>query len=252
MKTARLNTFNYFFICFLFASCATPRTIVRMSPVSEQVKWNFGQAYASDTVAGVYVEAAFDKATKEYAIFDITILNGSNMSYLVEPESFVLDAIVHDSILESHTNAVDPEIMLLSIDKKISQNEADAKNAKVGAAIATGALVATAVVVSVAAGSDIEPRYHHHYRSVDPDLFLAPIILNAATNDIPADYLSSDDQYRDVWANITIRKTTLEPGYQMQGKVFFPRNENPGTYVLKLPVDDGAISIPFKQLNYYP
>ncbi|HQN94679.1 MAG TPA: hypothetical protein PLQ09_11200, partial [Prolixibacteraceae bacterium] len=42
----------------LLASCASPRAVIRMNPVSENVRWSYGQAFAADTVTGIVVEAA--------------------------------------------------------------------------------------------------------------------------------------------------------------------------------------------------
>lgn len=218
-----------------------------MSPVSENVKWNYGQAYASDTVNGIVVEAAFDKSTPEYNIFDMSVVNNSNLDFLVDPATFRFENITIDPSHPIVVKANDPEFMLLNIDKMISKNEADAKNAMVGGAIIAGALVATSVAIAVTDNND------NHHRHLNPDLLVsAPIIIDGANNYEPADYVSSIDRQREMLATSTIRKTTLSPGYKIEGKVFFPKFVSPGYYNLIVPVDEGNVEIQFVQLNFFP
>ena len=235
----------------LLASCATPKAVVRMKPVSENVRWNYGQAYASDTVMGIVAEAAFENSTPDYNVFNVSVINNSNMDYLVDPATFRIENITVDPANPVAIKAIDPETILLNIDKKISQNEADAKNAKVGVAIAAGALIATSVALVVTDNNNHDQ--HHRHREADPNLLVtAPIIIDGANNYDPGDYVSSIDRQRELWANATIRKTTLESGYKIEGKVFFPRFVSPGFYNLIIPVDQENISIQFVQLNFFP
>lgn len=233
----------------VLASCATPKAVIRMNPVSENVRWNYGQAFASDTVLGIVVEAAFDNTTNEYAIFDVSIINNSNMDYLVDPVLFRIEKIISEVEHNTELKAIDPESVLLNIDKQLSQNEADIKNAKVGGAIVAGAILATSVAIAVSDVGDV----HRHHREVDPNLIIAaPILLDDSANYDTKDYVSSIERKREMWASSTIRKTTLQPGYKIEGKVFFPKFVSPGFYNLNIPVDDETISIQFVQLNFFP
>lgn len=227
-------------------SCTAPQAIVRMDPISPNVRWNHGQAFASDTVTGIIVECAFDKATPEYNVFDVSVINASNMAYLLDPINFEVEEIAQKSIGMVHY-AIDPETMLLSIDKMMSKEEADAKNAKVGNGIAMGALAVAAVALAVTDDVDMG------YRASDPDLTFSPsIMINSSNNNVPYDYMTENDEKREMWSMYAARKTTLQPGYSVGGKIFFHRFEKPGTYVLKLIVDDQLIRIPFTQTTYEP
>lgn len=248
MKTQRnlLRNSSIVLLIFLMSACATPQAVIRMSPVSQEVKWNYGQAFAGDTVNGVIVEAAFNRATKEYNIFDVTVINASNMEYLVDPAQFYFDDITFDTTHTNKINAIDPEEMLLTIDKQIAQDEAKSKNAAVGFAVAAGVLSTAAVIT---AATDNDPHSHHH-RTVNNDLLIAAPLVVDAGNDNNQQYLSGKEQMKDMWANYTIRKTTLSPGYKIDGKLYFPRFAQPGFYILKVPVDDKTIEIKFNQLNF--
>lgn len=236
----------------LAVSCVTPQTVIRMNPVSQDVKWNYGQAYISDTVSGIVVEAAFEKATRDYTIFNIAVVNLSNMSYLTDPANFTFEEQTNGSISPRVIRALDPETMLLNIDKEVSQSEADAKNLAVGAAVATGALLATAAVVAISSDND-DNVHHSHYRYADPDLLIAaPLMIEAVDDNYPESYASEADRRYEFWELSTIRKTTLEPGFKIEGKVIFPRFEKPAIYTLKLPVENQCIEIPFAQLNFNP
>jgi len=232
----------------LLASCASPRAVIRMNPVSEDVRWNYGQAFASDTVDGIVVEAAFDQSTPEYNIFDVTVINGSNMSYLVDPAKFTFKETRYDDSPANVYSALDPENMLLSIDQKESKDEADAKNAAIGAVVVAGAVVATAAIA--AANSNDVDMFHHH-RHPDPGfLVAAPLLLDGTDEPIAA--MTENQRRRDMWANGTVRKTTLEPGYRIDGKIYFARFEKSATYVLQLPIDEQFAQIPFNQLTFNP
>lgn len=232
-------------LILIVTSCATPQAVIRMNPTSDDVRWNYGQAFSSDTVNGIIVEAAFYKADKQYNIMDVSVINGSNMDYLVDPSQFFFEDVTTGT--DSQTiKAIDPEYMLLRLDKKIAQDEADSKNAAVGLAVATGVLATAAVVTAVATADDDN---HHHYRSPDPDLIIsAPLVIDA-TDNAPREYASETDRQINMWANSSIRKTTLTPGYKVEGKLYFHRFEKPGKYMLKVPVDNEYIEIPFIQLN---
>ncbi|HKK81509.1 MAG TPA: hypothetical protein VJ909_04630 [Prolixibacteraceae bacterium] len=234
-------------ILAILASCATPLNVIRMNPVSDDVTWNYGQAYASDTVSGVIVEAAFDNATRDYNIFDVCVVNKSDMEYLVDPSVFYFEEITTDTIDEKLIKAIDPEYMLLSMDKEASKIEADSKNAAIGAGIATGALLVASVAVAVA---DDEP--HHHYDSSNDVYITTPLIFDGGDGSDETYEPTGVEQERERWASTTIRKTTLKPGFKIEGKMFFPRFEKSGTYLFKVPVDNIEASIPFMQIIYDP
>jgi hypothetical protein len=185
----------------LFVSCATPQAVIRMNPVSQDVKWIYGQAYISDTVSGIVVEAAFEKATSDYNIFNIAVINLSNMNYLADPANFTFEEVRYDSTAPNNIiRAIDPEIMLLNIEKEVSQSKADAKNLAVGAAVATGALMATAAVVAISSNNDGN-IHHSHYRYVDPDLLIAAPLMIDAVGDAPNSYVLDTDRRREHLAN---------------------------------------------------
>lgn len=254
MKTHFTNSVRAAFaavISILVVSCATPQAVIRMNPLSQDVKWNYGQAYVSDTLNGIVVEAAFEKATHDYTIFNIAVVNLSNMSYLADPAYFTFEEQNNDSVSPTIIRALDPETMLLNIDKEMSQSEADAKNLAVGAAVATGALLATAAVVAVSSDNDDDVHYSNH-RYADPDLLIAAPLMIETVDDNPESYVAETDRRREFWELSTMRKTTLDPGFKIEGKVIFPRFEKAAIYTLKLPVDNKYIEIPFTQLNFYP
>ncbi|MCF8362973.1 MAG: hypothetical protein K9G70_10165 [Prolixibacteraceae bacterium] len=218
-----------------------------MKPVTDDVIWNYGQAYASDTVSGVIVEAAFDNATRDYNIFDVCVVNKSDMDYLVDPSIFYFEEITTDTINKKLIKAIDPEYMLLKMDKEASKSEADSKNAAIGAGVAAGALLVASVAVAVA---DDEP--HHHYRSGNDVFVTTPLIFDGGADYEETYETPGVEQKRELWASSTIRKTTLKPGFKIEGKMFFPRFEKSGAYLFKVPVDNKVASIPFMQIIYDP
>lgn len=74
----------------------------------------------------------------------------------------------------------------------------------------------------------------------------------AKTNSSEASAFYADDlkTLKDSWENSTIRKTTLEPNYNIQGKVFFPAAREACYIKLLLPVDSNFVELNFMQLQF--
>ena len=74
----------------------------------------------------------------------------------------------------------------------------------------------------------------------------------AKANNSEADAFHADDlkTLKDSWENSTVRKTTLEPNYNMQGKVFFPAVREAVYIKLCLPVDTDVVELNYVQLHF--
>lgn len=243
-----IKIFLFVLVAVFASSCAGPQAVIRMSPVSSDVRWNYGQAFAADSLNGIIVESAFDKATKEYNIFDVKVVNNSNLNYLVDPVNFQIIDVKSSPKHPTVFNAIDPEQMLLSFDKQLSEAEHEKRKAAVGSGVAVGVLAAATVALAV---MDVHHSNGHHVRVPAP-IVAAPLAVDLIDNSVPYDYVTAIDNDRQMWEMSTVRKTTLATGYLVEGKLFFPRFVKPGVYVLRLLVDDGFIDIPFSQLTVFP
>lgn len=60
------------------------------------------------------------------------------------------------------------------------------------------------------------------------------------------------DEERRYWADHAIRRNTLEPGYEMTGSVFFPRNNQAKFIRVNFVIEDKTFPFLFWQVLYKP
>lgn len=224
-------------IPFIFQSCSAPKALVKLQPSDEEVKWIYGQEFAKDSVNGIIYEVAFDELIKPNYLFDFDITNRSNLEFEIDPKGFFYLPL-NDSlqpITEQMIFASDPETEILELEKGIAKTEARRKNNFLLSLVAIGIDFTTAAVTV----TNDNPNDDY----VRTDLFNL-VQADNIVNEFKAESLN---ELRDSWANSTIRKTTLEPSYSMQGKVFFPSYEGASYIQMFLPVDDQFVQILFQQ-----
>ena len=242
MKTKAIKLIVILSVIILAQSCSTPKSIVKLEPQTEDIKWLFGQSFAVDSLYGIIYEVAFDRMVNNQYWFDFHIINHSNMPILIDPVDFAYQA--YDSLLNNQTvmpiAAIDPEEEIMGIDKELSQNEAREKSHLGVSLLAAGVDIAT----GIATLSDDNPNNDHLRTHLFNDVQAEAIDNKVETQDL--------NQLREEWASSTIRKTTLDCNYSMQGKVFFNALPN-ATYIkLLLPVDDKQIEMSFRQVHHSP
>ncbi|HBL77925.1 MAG: hypothetical protein A2W90_01540 [Bacteroidetes bacterium GWF2_42_66] len=226
---------------FLFQSCSAPKSLIKVEPTQESTKWLYGQEFAKDSVSGIIYEVGFDRIVEPNYLFDFDITNRSNLEILIDPKDFYYQPL-NDSLqpmVDEYFHASDPEEEILNIEKKLSITEARRKSHIALSLVGLGVDIAAAAITV----SDNNP--HNDY--LRTDLFNAVQIGNMA-NEFEAVDLN---ELHESWSQSTIRKTTLEPGYSMKGKVFFPFFPNAKYLQLVIPIDDQNIEILFQQ-KYIP
>ncbi len=215
------------FCCLLFfQSCFTPKSVLRYAPVEEEVEWNHGLAIVSQAKDGIETRMAFEDYDKRYLIFAVEIVNRGNETVRVTPQTnYLTDSLGHKQAL-----ALDPEQMLLSMDIRDAKQEAAGKNLMV----AGGVLLTAAVITSVTSDDDDKSSFDDN----DTDI----IIYDDNDNrEIP---LTNQPSF---WADETIRKTDLKPGYRLHGVVLFPRVDHLPFVTLNIPIKNHTFSTQFKQ-----
>ena len=228
-------------LILLFASCSTPKNIIKLSPDSKKTSWFYGQEFASDSVFGILAKAGFDEVTRPWYAFDLDIVNRSNMPYLVDPAKiFIVPLNGKNEPMGDTIYAQDPESKILELDKKLAINESRQKNQLGTTLLAAGIDIATGVAVT----TDHNPR-NDNFRT---DMLGAAMISNEINN-----FQSINlNELRDSWKASTLRKTTLEKGYAIHGKIFIPIYPNASYIQLNIPVDNELIKINFMQVQYIP
>lgn len=240
MKTKFTLPIVFVLTLFTLQSCFSPQNIVKLKPDTDEGKWRYGQHFVSDSLRGVIYEVAFERLHGERYWFDFNIVNRSNMPVMIDPAHFYYQAF--DANMKPLTtkkiHAVDPETEILETEKELSKVEAREANQIGLSLLAAGVDVASAVAVA----SDDNPHNDFMRTHVYHD-----VQASRVKNAFDAENLN---EMMDAWKNSTIRKTTLETNYSMQGKVFFPAFREATYIALYLPVDNQYVKLNFTQIQF--
>ena len=240
MKTNFTSIAVFVLSLFVFQSCFSPQNIVRLKPEKEDVKWRYGQQFVSDSLYGIIYEVGFEQLNENKYWFDFNITNHSNLPVLIDPADFYIQAYngQNQPMTERKVKAVNPENEILELEKQLSKNEARELN-QIGITI----LAATAdIATGIAVATDDNP-HNNHMRT---HLFHHALAANA-NHSFQSQSLN---EVMDYWKSSTVRKTTLESNYSMQGKVFFPAFREAAYLKLYLPVDSQYIEMNYKQIQF--
>jgi len=225
----------------LLVNCSAPKNLLKLQPQSDKTSWFYGQEFTGDSVFGVIAKVAFDQIDRPWYTFDCEITNRSNMDYLVDPSLFFIvpfngrNEQIGDTIYVQN-----PETKIMELDKNLAVNEARRKNQLGITLLAAGIDIATGIAVL----SDDNPRNDN----LRTDLLL-PAIASGEANKFESINLN---ELRDTWRSSTLRKTTLEKGFTMHGKILAPIVENAAYIQLNIPVDNEIIRINFMQVQFAP
>jgi hypothetical protein len=246
-KFLKITFFAVLSVVLLF-SCASPEPIIKLKLKEENTRWNNGQEYYIFNEDGVKAAVSFYRNTAEHLILNVMIENRSDGTFLVDPTNFAFEiASNSDDVKDYKQYAINPESMIFDIDKRQSIMAADQKNALV-ADIVVEAVDVTATAVAAANDDD-----------GDSDIIVHNYIHRANDRMIDREIREQDFEFnsnnledaRFVWENHTIRKTHLEPGFYIDGKVYFKRNDQAKDMTLILPLGNKIIQIDFEQVIYW-
>lgn len=226
----------------ILSSCSAPRNILKLKPQSEITSWFYGQEFTGDSVFGIMAKVAFDEVNRPWYKFDVEITNHSTMPLLVDPAQFFIVPFDGKSQpLNGDTiYAVDPEAKILELDKNLSVNEASQKNQLGLTLLAAGVDIATGIAVL----SDDNPKNDCLRTN-----FLGATVAEGENNHYEAIDLN---ELRDIWKSTTLRKTTLDKGFALHGKLLVPISPDASYIQLNIPVDNELIRINFMQLQFAP
>jgi len=237
------SSFLFFSICLIiFSSCSTPKELIKLQPQSDKTSWFYGQEFTGDSVFGVIAKVAFDEIQPPWYAFDVEIVNRSNMDYLVDPaQMFVVPLDGKGKPFRNDTiHAIDPEAKIMELDRKLAINTSNRKNGLGLTLLAAGIDIATGIAVL----SDDNPR-NDNFRT---DLLPVALAANADNKFVAQDL----NALRDTWKSTTLRKTTLQSGFSVHGKLLVPLLPDASYIQLNIPVDNGLIKINFMQIKFLP
>ena len=226
---------------FLFAlsltSCFVPQKIIKMeSGENEATKWNYGREVVHVKNGDLEARIFFEDFTKKDLIFDVEVVNLGEAEILLQPEQIHL---LTDN--GGRAWAFDPEKEIFGEQMELSRREAAGKNA----AVAIG-VVAVAAVVAAAVTSDGDNNDNDNDIDFDGDTF---VYVNTAVPPLPLEYMPPNVNF---WKDYSLRKTTLEKGYKVGGKVVFPRMDDVREFTIVVPVGDVEMKAKFQQKIFQP
>ena len=221
-------------------SCVAPQNVVKLQPEKENGKWCYGQQFVADSLKGIIYEVGYEQLRDNRYWFDFSVTNRSNMPILIDPATFSCQAFNGSGkpLTEKKVAAIDPEAEILELEMELAKTEAREVN-HVGLSLLA---VSMDVASGIAAATDENPHNNHVRTHLFHDVQAA-----RAENAFEAESLKD---VMDAWKSSTIRKTTLEPNYPIQGKVFFPVFREAAYIKLYLPVDNEDVEMRFRQIQF--
>ena len=233
-------------VLILLAAGCEPAPILRLTSRDPGATWFQGQQLVRHEADGVSVVASFDRSLGMYLVFDVTVVNRSDSTLLIEPQDFNFTLASSGGELRPAQQkpfpAVDPEAELARIDKVSSALESGHANGKMLEAVGD---LAEAVVDVAGAGSKTKAE-----QDADEKRDLEQASERRQADETHERTMASLAESRDYWASRALRRTQLAPRQSISGKIALPAGPIPA--LLSRPThansitsfDDGAALAP--------
>lgn len=231
----------------LLIGCAVPQPVSRLEPIPQNgiTTWNYGnQRITLPEQNGLQVSTAYRASDPRNFMLEFHIQNRSGEAVLVTPEQFYYEALAADTATVLATlYANDPEAELLQMDLQESRLHAEQQNET------ASELVAVAIGIADDVTDRNETQAERNLEWTEREARRAEYESSQANYGI--DFRSLNEK-RDYWANRTIRRTTIEPGYELAGSVFFPRNNDARFIRVHFTIENQPFTATFHQVLYRP
>ncbi|HEX9652460.1 MAG TPA: hypothetical protein VGA99_02015 [bacterium] len=223
---------------FLTSCYVSPPPVYQLSPVPDSGIWWSGKQYAADSTNGISTFVAYQRSDRHHLIFEVEFTNQSEEQVLVSPEDFYYLPLqsAEDTVSQREVHALNPETELLEIDKSLSREHASyATHTAIDLTVSLLDLVLA--IVSPDDAASYEER-------------LAWEVNRADYQQLHQARVSELKGLREEWEFETLRKTTMNPGEQIRGRVYFPITKQAQFIELVLPIGRHPITLIFKQIKH--
>jgi hypothetical protein len=226
----------------LLAACVRPpEPNPQLQPVQPVDRWLRGKAYLKEAQGGLEVRAAFEDAGPGALLFDLVVANRGTAPVLVAPELFqvVLGDLPEGSLAPREYAAVDPEVMIQQLGRASAATQAAKGTTSAFRGVFLLADLGDALTSSTQRSAREQREIRQDNRETARD-------MDAADRNADA-RLSGLAGQRRHWEEDCVRKTTLDPGYGLRGKVVFHLDSRrAGKVALRLPVGPQTFQFDFR------
>lgn len=219
-------------ILLLIMSGCTPDPVYRMRADltdDAQQNWFQGRQYVARGNADAEVTLAYERTVEDRHVFQIEVVNRSDTTVTVDPAHFRIlpgtalldpDVAAFTEVPASDTlPAVNPEEELLDIDLERERKEARAQTAAAFSLIEVTADAAGDLAAAANGGRTSEEQAADDLEDVERQ-----VRFQSRREGHERDMRGLSDR-RTYWAETVLRRTTLPPGGEARGRVFFPLSE---------------------------
>lgn len=244
-------------ILLAFAGCASipPEPVYQLSPVSEDTKWLNGQQLVQNIDDSVEIVIAFDRYAEGNLIFDMQIANYSSKPVLVAPETFYAVAarqLGRDTLGTAY--AINPESQILAVDLQMSAEKSrytEKQNSQAfGATLDLIGMFGSLVGDIVGSGKPkTEEEKERRQRQDETDANRRALRKQQEQLERieHQNQIASLSDARVALERLPVRKTTLNSGMSLSGKVAFPPSRRATLLTFVFPVGLSLHEFRFRQ-----
>jgi hypothetical protein len=212
-----MNKLAAIVLLVLVAGCE-PASVYRVTSRDADAPWFRGQQLVTREADKVGLTVAFDRSWHGSLIFDVSVVNRSDSTFVVDPAdfAFTLETRLSDDSVSSRSDvvAVDPEAVLARID-----NAAEAEAASHETSVTLNALSETAdLAADVSGGSSRTAEQAREDEHSDRERMAA----RHEEGEAHAANVTELGRLREYWGSRALRRTTLGPGQTIEGKIAMP------------------------------
>lgn len=228
-----MKLYCYFVIfasAIFLCSCAPIQyNLYNFTPVSVS-KWNSGSAIIMDSLQKYQFTLNFYKSTTDYSLFYITIKNNTHQEITIDPinsfyfketkkiygYNYKVGAVV-GSVITDSVKCLDPEKLLIEIDRTLAQNETN-RSSQVRNDVILSVLDLISTIASVGKSKTEKERNEEIKKQEEDDERKSRELNNYR-------YIKdSKSEERNNVENNFLRKTTLPAGKTISGYLAFSSN----------------------------
>jgi hypothetical protein len=240
----------------VFLTGCTPDPVYRLSSTipDSSSQWIQGKQVVTRTQSGLRATVAYVRTTDEGHLFDVRLANLSDTTLLLDPSDFYAvtsqviprpDTLrkVPDSFTTTRMSARDPEKVLLAIDLRASEVEANARTSRGLYALES----LTSVADDVADGSDTEQEETRE----DIDRIEREQRRESDIREYQS-RMTRLERRRFEWSQRTLRRTSLPPSMGASGRVYVPIDPDARFVLVHVGKDERYVVFPYRQKKYDP